>query len=558
MKSAHKTHQKRQKPQKKQAVPLHPENMNDTPSGEAALRDIVASLSDIIQEKEQSILSKNGIIDQKSVVIDALKDRVAVLEEYLRLERARSYGRSSEKHPGQGHLFDEAELEGCQDESENTPIDGPDTPEPKKKSSNGGRKPLSPNIPREQVRLTLTDEEKEGAIDTFFSVVKEELDIVPAKVRVVEYLQEKAVFKTTDENNITKRKIIVAQLPKHPLKGSIGSVGLLAYIIAAKYCDGLPLYRLENILKRYGGSITRTTMANWMIRLTAELQPLTNLMREHQLSHNYLQADETRMQVLKEPDKAVTSDKYMWVTLGGPPDKPAILFDYDPSRGKEVPMRLMQGFSGYLQTDGYAGYDAVCAAFNIIHLGCMDHLRRKFTDAQKAQPTTAPKGTLSKADMAVNKLKKLYAIERSIKDLSAEEKYEARQKRSVPALEDFKRWIDKHAHKIPSDSLTGKAIGYAINQWPKLIRYCDDGNLHISNIRAENAIRPFVIGRKNWLFADTPKGARASATLYSLIETAKANGVEPYEYFRVMLARLPYAESVEDIEALLPWNIDLK
>jgi Transposase and inactivated derivatives len=560
MKSPDKTQSKRQKPKKKQAVPLHPESMSDTPSGEAALREIIADQSAVIQEKEQSILSKNDIIDQKSVVIDSLKDRVAALEEYLRLERARSYGRSSEKHPGQGHLFDEVELEGSQDNAEEalTSDDEPGASEPKKKTGNGGRKPLSPSIPREQVHIKLSNEVKEGAIDTFFSVVKEELDIVPAKVRVIEYLQEKAVFSTTDQDNNTKRKIINAPLPKHPLQGSIGSVGLLAYIIVAKYCDGLPLYRLENILQRYGGSITRTTMANWMIRLSAELQPLTNLMREHQLSHNYLQADETRIQVLKEPDKAITSDKYMWVTLGGPPNQPAILFDYDPSRSKAVPLRLMEGFSGYLQTDGYAGYDAACVAYNITHLGCMDHLRRKFTDAQKAQPKKARKGALSKADIAINKLQKLYGIEQSIKHLSSGEKYDARQKRSVPALEDFKNWVDKNSPKIPSDSLTGKAFGYAINQWPKLIRYCDDGDLHISNIRAENAIRPFVIGRKNWLFADTPKGARASATLYSLVETAKANGIEPYEYFRVMLARLAYAGNVEDFEKLLPWNIDLK
>ena len=301
MKSAHKTQSKRQKPKKKQAVPLHPESMSDTPPGEAALRDIIADQSNVIQEKEQAIVSKNEIIDQKTVVIDALKGRVAALEEYLRLERARSYGRSSEKHPGQGHLFDEAELEGDRDDSEGALDDVPDTTEPKKKTGNGGRKPLSPKIPREQVHITLSDEAKEGAIDTFFSVVKEELDIVPAKVRVIEYLQEKAVFSTTDQDNITKRKIIAAPLPKHPLQGVIGSVGLLAYIIVAKYCDGLPLYRLENILQRYGGSITRTTMANWVIRLSVELQPLLNLMREHQLSHSYLQADETRIQVLKEP-----------------------------------------------------------------------------------------------------------------------------------------------------------------------------------------------------------------------------------------------------------------
>lgn len=552
MKNAKKTQLNSQKPKKKQAVPLHPESMESPPGNETELHKIIAEQSDIIQEKEQTILAKN-------TVIDSLKDRVAALEEYLRLERARSYGRSSEKHPGQGHLFDEVEEVDDQDGSETD--DEPNTEKPKKKTGNGGRKPLSPSIPREQVRLTLSDEAKEGSIDTFFTVVKEELDIVPAKVRVIEYLQEKAVFITTDDNNTSKRTIVAAPQPKHPLAGSIGSIGLLAYIIVAKYCDGLPLYRLENILQRYGGSITRTTMANWMMRLSEELQPLINLMREHQLSHQYIQADETRIQVLKEPDKAITSDKHMWVTLGGPPEQPAILFEYDPSRSKEVPLRLLDGFKGYLQTDGYSGYNAVCAKNDIIHLGCMDHLRRYFMDAKKSQPKTegkVNKDKISKADLAINKLKKLYAIEKSIKDLSADEKYQARKERSIPALNDFKNWVDKNAPKTPSDSLLGKAFGYALNQWSKIVRYCDDGNLHISNIRAENAIRPFVIGRKNWLFSDTPKGARASATLYSLVETAKANKVEPYEYLRAMLKRLPYAETAEDIEGLLPWNIEME
>ena len=552
MKNVKKTQRNSQKPKKKQAVPLHPESMEATLSGDAQLRETIAQQSGIIQEKEQTILAKN-------TVIDSLKDRVAALEEYLRLERARSYGRSSEKHPGQGHLFDEVEQANDQDDSEDAQSDDePNAEASKKKTGNGGRKPLSPSIPREQIRLTLSDEAKEGAINTFFSVVKEELDIVPAKVRVIEYLQEKAVFITTDDNNTSKRTIVTAPQPKHPLAGSIGSIGLLAYIIVAKYCDGLPLYRLENILQRYGGSITRTTMANWMMRLSDELQPLINLMREHQLSHQYIQADETRIQVLKEPDKAITSDKYMWITLGGPPRQPAILFEYDPSRSKEVPLRLLDGFKGYLQTDGYAGYHAACTENDIIHLGCMDHLRRKFMDAKKAEPKKTGKGKISKAGIAINKLKKLYAIEKSIKDLSADEKYDVRQKKSIPALNDFKNWVDKHAPKSPSDSLLGKAFGYALNQWSKIVRYCDDGNLHISNIRAENAIRPFVIGRKNWLFSDTPRGARASATLYSLVETAKANNLEPYEYLRAMLKRLPYAENAEDIEELLPWNIEME
>lgn len=490
-----------------------------------------------------------AIIDKKSEVIQAQQKRIAMLEEYLRLERAKRYGRSSEKHPGQAYLFNEAELEACDDEHDG---DGEETQEqtkPKKRKGNGGRKPLSKNIPREQVQLTLSEEEKAGAVDTFFTKVKEELDIVPAKVRVIEYLQEKAVFVEDD-----KRIIKEALLPKHPIQKAVASISLLAYIIVSKYCDGLPLYRLEKILERHGGSITRTTLANWMIRLSFQLQPLINLMREHQLAGDYIQADETRIQVLKEEGRSALSDKYMWVTLGGPPEKPAILFEYDPSRGQEVPLRLLEDFAGYLQVDGYGGYDAVCKKENITRLGCLDHARRYYVEAKKGMPVIKGNTKMTKASIALKKIGKLYKIEREIKTLTPEQRYRERQTRSVPLLEDFKVWVDETIVKVDKGSLTWKALNYTRNQWPHLIRYCEDGRLNISNIKAENAIRPFVIGRKAWLFSDTPKGAHASATYYSLVESAKANGLEPFEYLREILKRLPYTESVEAYEALLPWN----
>ena len=509
------------------------------------------SVSPDVVDFEKIILEQNFVIDKKTEVIKSQQKRIAILEENLRLNRANQFGRSSEKNSDQGEFFDEVETL-----AEETEDDQLSETTPSKKKSNAGRKGLSKNIPREQVYIDLTDEEKEGAIDVFYTTVKEELDITPAKVRVLEYLQQKAVFADTNEDGTTKRTIKAATMPKHPLNKAIGSISLLAYIIIAKFCDGLPLYRQENILSRYGGTITRTTMANWMIRLSLQLQPLINLMREHQLEYDYIQGDETTIAVLKEEGRSPTSKKYMWVTLGGPPDKPAILFEYDPSRGKEVPQRLFEGYTGYLQVDGYPGYDAVCLAQGITQLGCMDHLRRYYVNAQKAQPKKNKSGNVSKADVAIGKLRRLYKIEKEIKDLSVEERYRQRQKLSVPLLQDFKTWVDKNIGKVEKGSLTHKALVYSRNQWPKIIRYCDDGRLHMSNILAENAIRPFVIGRKNWLFADTSNGAKASATLYSLIESAKANGLEPYKYFCTVLKQIPYAENVEDFEKLLPWNIE--
>ena len=507
---------------------------------------------EIILEQQQIIDRKSEIIEKKSRVIEHHEARIQLLEEFLRLEKHKRFSHSSEKYPGQGEMFNEAELAHCESESE------PETIEPEPESSDEttpkkkpGRKGFSDQLPREQVFIDLTDEEKAGAIDTFYTKVKEELDIVPAKVRILEYMQEKAVF--IDEG---QRKIKAAELPKHPIGKAMASIGLLAYLIVAKYMDGLPLYRLEGILKRYGGNVTRTSMASWVIRLAVQCQPLIHVMREHQQRGSLIQMDETRIQVLKEKRYVATGNKYMWVTLGGPPNEPIVIFDYDPSRGHEVPLRLLDGYKGYLQSDGYAGYDAVSKKLKLTQVGCWDHCRRKFKDAQSAQPTKK-KGAakVTKADVALSKIAKLYLIERKIINLSAEQKYEQRQQKSIPILQDLKAWMDKNQGKSPKDSLISTAFVYMNNQWPKLIRYCEDGNLPISNILAENAIRPFVIGRKAWLFSDTPKGAHASGIFYSLIETAKANGIEPYAYLRHIFKALPYADSVEKIEALLPWRV---
>jgi len=493
-----------------------------------------SSLVELLAENHIFIEQQSDIIEKKSVVIAEQKQRIVILEEYLRLERARLYGKSSEKNPAQGEIFNEAEVEAEENVSAETNSDA-------LKKKGGGRKGLSKSLPREQLHINLSDEEKAGAIDTFYTVVKEELDIQPAVVRVIEHLQEKAVFVEGGK-----------RLPRHPLNQCIASVSLLAYIIVAKYCDALPLYRLEKILARYGGEISRTSMANWMIRLAEQLQPIVNLMREHQLQYDYINLDETRIQVLKEPDKSVNSDKWMWVSRGGPPDKSCVVFEYDPSRAKAVPLRLYDGFIGYCQVDGYAGYNAICQSNEVTRVGCWDHARRKFTDAKKAAANQKGKKDrqVAKYDIALSKIGKLYKIEREIKSLSQEEKY--------PVLQDLKVWLDANVEKIDKKSKTGEAIRYAINQWSTLTTYCNDGRLNISNIEVERAIRPFAQGRRAWLFADTPKGAKASAVLYSMIESAKTNDLEPYAYLLALLKRLPYAETVEEIEALLPWNVDLQ
>ncbi len=502
-----------------------------------------------LAEREQAIADHKRVIAQKDQSLKAKDKLVKLLEEELRLARQRRFGSSSEKLSFQGDFFDEAELEQALGDIEQQLAEaGEPPPKPPRKKRDG----FSEKLPRVRVDIALSDEEKAGASRTFFTKVKEELDIVPAKAQVIEYWQEKAVF----ENEGGEQHIQAASRQPHHLGKCIASVQLLSYILIAKYADALPLYRLEKILARYGGNISRTAMANWVIRLDDVFKPLINLLQEQQLSSDYLQADETRIQVLKEDGKVATSDKWMWLIRGGPPDRPAVLFHYDASRSEDVPSRLLDGFAGVLQSDGYAGYNQVCRDNPITRIGCWDHARRKFVEASKAAPQKNKGSRVSKADVAISKIRKLYAIENKIKDLEAEQKTVQRQALAQPVLDDLKAWLQSNAGKVPRDSLTAEAMTYTLNQWDYLVGYLTDGKLHISNALAENAIRPFAVGRRNWLFADTSRGAKASATVYSLIETAKANGLEPYDYLQHVLTHIAAADTVEKIEALLPWNIN--
>jgi transposase len=273
-------------------------------------------------------------------------------------------------------------------------------------------------------------------------------------------------------------------------------------------------------------------------------------------SGKIIQCDETPLQVLNEPDRPASSQSYMWVRRSGAPDHPIVLYDYAPSRAGSVAEKLLSGFSGYLQTDDYAGYHAVGRKDDISHVGCWAHARRKFIDAQKAATSKDKKtARIGKADVAINYIAKLYAIEKQAKDTSSEARRQLRQEKSVPILNALREWLDKTLHSTLPKGLLGTALGYLNKNWEKLIRYTEDGDVNIDNNLAENAIRPFVIGRKNWLFSATPRGAHASAAIYSLIETAKANGLEPYAYLREVFTKLPRISSDEELQALLPWNV---
>ena len=535
---------------------------------------ILAILAEKDADHERQLQDRDRVIRERDT-------RIKLLEEQLRLATIRKFAASSEKLPFQVNLFDETELEAALRELDEQLDDGTDEPTPQEADAQQRRRSrkrergFSAALRRERIELLLAEADKDGALRTFFTKIKEELSYIPPQLKVLEYWQEKAVFaaardvvasKSDDHDDADadakgNERIVAAPRPVHPLGKCFAHPSLLAYLITAKYADGLPLYRLEGILKREGHGVSRSVIANWIIRLEDVLKPLINLMREEQNAYCYLQADETRIQVLKEDGKTAQSQKWMWVTRGGPPDKPSVLFAYDPSRAGEVAERLLDGFTGTLQIDGYSGYAAVCERQGIRRIGCWDHARRKFVEASRAGPSGKSKGKskgkVAKADVALGHIRELYAIERKIADRSPQERYRARQALSVPKLEAFKAWLTKNQSRVLTGSLTRKAIDYAINQWEFLTGYCDDGHLHISNALAENAIRPFAVGRKAWLFADTTRGAHASATMYSLIETAKANDLEPRSYLLHVLERIGAADTVEQLEVLLPWNTDL-
>jgi transposase len=344
-------------------------------------------------------------------------------------------------------------------------------------------------------------------------------------------------------------------MPPRLLPGSIVSSELLAYIVTTKYVDGLPLYRIENIFKRKGIRIPRQTMSNWIVRTGSKISDLIQVMFEEIRSGPLIQMDETSVQVLKEEDRPATSKSYMWVTVGYPDNKKIILYHYYPTRSKKVPLSILNGYNGYLQTDGYSAYNDCEKELEIIHVGCLAHARRKFTEVLKS-------GNKSEnAEWIINEIKKIYVVENKLrgklnqKEITKEKFEKERKKQSGSVLNIIKQRLDKLVNEVPPSTLLGTAINYSLSQWSKIIKYLDKWFLTPDNNCVENAIRPFVIGRKNWLFCNTPTGAYASAGLYSLIETAKANGFEPYIYLYYLFNELPKIDNKKDLKQLLPTQL---
>ncbi|WP_373888628.1 IS66 family transposase [Massilia genomosp. 1] len=534
----------------------------------AVLPDDVNALKRLLQAQQDAMAAAQQAMQQameqalheaRQVAMREAHDYIIRMIEQSVLARHRMFGASSEQLACQGRLFDEAEVlaQSSTDEQDiaalpaTTPAAQPaaDAAQDKQPKARGKRAPLSEALKRVDIVHDVPEDERTCPCGTpmveIGQDVSEQLDIVPMQIRVLRHIRKRYGCPGSEHAPVT------AVLPAQPLPKSNASADFLAMLLTVKYVDGLPLARFENVLERHGAAVPRQTLARWASGAGRLLQPLHNLMRDALLDGAVIHMDETVVQVLKEAGRKASTQSYMWVQTGGPPGKPVVLYDYDASRGAQVPLRLLDGYRGYLMTDGYTGYAKLAHIEGVEHLVCFAHVRRRFVEAARVQP----KGKRGRAEDEIELIGKMYGIESEHADVTVEARTLARQRLSIPALEALKAWMDKTLPTVTPKSALGKALAYMHKYWNRLTRYTERGDLPIDNNRCENAIRPFVIGRKAWLFSDTPAGAHASAVIYSLVETAKANGLEPYTWLRRVMRSLPLATTVDEVEALLPWNL---
>lgn len=500
--------------------------------------------------------TKDAYIEHLENTIKDLQNQVSNLTEMVMFLRKEKFGPSSEKTPtqidGQLSLFNEAELEA------DTSIE-----EPIKKTVNGySRK--NPKTKREElikdlpVREILCESDPDdlycGQCNATLKplgkeVVREELEYIPAKLQIVRYVRmsyECPKCKHTDKPYIQK-----ALTPTSLMNHSLASPSSVAHVMYEKYVNSVPLYRQEKDWEQLGIGLSRTTMANWVIRCSQDyLTPIVNHLRTQLLSRDIVHCDETPVQVLKEEGKKPQTKSYMWLYRTGNDDKaPVILYDYQPSRNGDHAATFLKDFEGYVHSDGYSGYNKLTG---IIRCGCWAHLRRKFVEAIPGKKVAGT--VLTNAEIGRDYCNQLFEVERTLAELSTEERFCKRLELEKPILEAFWCWLETLT--VLKGSALGKAVTYAKNQKQYMENYLLDGRCSISNNAAENAIRPFTVGRKNWLFSDTPKGASASATVYSIIETAKANDLNVYAYLQYLLLYMPdtdWQNHPEQLDDLMPW-----
>lgn len=489
--------------------------------------------------------------------IESQKMRINNLMDILAKSQKAMFGRSSEKSRyvlgednNQLSLFNEAELETNNTAEEPTVETVVKAHARKPKRT---KEELAETLPVVEVVCDLSKQENQcdicGSELRYIGKehVRDEIEMIPAQVRVLRYVRYNYACKEC-EKETGDANIIKSPVPSPVMKRSLASPSAVAYTMYQKYVNHMPLNRQESDWKNQGVTLSRATLANWIIRSSHDwLEPLYGELKKSLLKEPVIHADETVVQVLKEDGKSPSSESRMWVYASGKSKSPSVLFEYQPTRSGQHAKRFLEGFNGFLQSDGYAGYNAVPG---VTHCGCLAHLRRKFEEA-------LPKGENhedSKSAIGLKYCNDLFNLEKEWVDLESEERYIKRLEQAKPVLDAFWSWIS--SLNVLQGSNLGKAVTYAINQKESLSAFLKDGRTEISNNRAENAIRPFVTGRKNWMFSDTKRGAVASATVFSIIETAKLNKLNPYMYLVHLFTQLPSLKELtsETLCPFLPWN----
>lgn len=519
----------------------------------------IIQLENRIKDLEKD--SKDAYIAQLEGTIDKLQKQIDNLTEMILLMRKQKFGSSSEKtefneNIEQINFFNEAEVEFSLTAEEPIIKDGTAYKLRKPKSR---RERIIKDLPVREVLCTAYDEDlfcencESDLKPMGKEIVREELEYIPAKLQVVRYIRmsyECPECKHTDNPYIFK-----AITPKSLMNHSLASPSSVANVMYQKYVNAMPLYRQEKDWERLGIELTRSTMANWVIRCSEDyLYPIIKYLKEEILERDIISCDESPLQVLKEDGKKPQSKSYMWLYRSSDDGPPIVLYDYQPSRNGDHAENYLKGFNGYLICDGFSGYNKLG---DVTRCGCWAHLRRKFIEAipSKKQEGAA----LTNAEIGRDYCNKLFSIEEELAGLSADDRYQKRLELEKPVLEAFWCWLKSLV--VLKGSALAKAVTYAINQKLYLENYLLDGRCPISNNAAENNIRPYALGRKNWLFAATPKGASASAAVYSLVETAKANNLNVYSYLEHLLLYMPnidYFNEPELLEDLMPWSKDVQ
>lgn len=482
-----------------------------------------------------------GIRDEEKIKF--LSSENTWLREQLEAIKRQQYGKKSERWESkeQGCLFNEAEVESQKEELEdeaNTKIQVPGH-----ERVRGHRKPLPENLPREVVKIELPIEEQVARDGTPLKVigweVSEKFKYEPAKMTVIQYQRAKYGVDSGDYEKTAP------PVPSIIAKG-IATPELLAAIAVGKYADGLPLYRMEEIFDRHGIELSRGTMARWMIQVATACAPVWGLLSDRLKASPYVACDETHTQVLKEKGRPAESKSWMWVRSTPYGKEKIVLFNYSPSRSGETARNLFADFKGYLQCDGLSSYDTLEKQPGITRIGCNMHARRRFESAK----VTGAKAGKSLGEKGLEFYGKLYDLEEKIKSEEPAERYRLRLEHTLPIWNEMKAWVDEWEPKVPVKSKIGMAFSYFKSEYEYLIGYLKDGRLEPDNGFTERTIRKFAIGRNNWLFSDSEEGAGASSVLYSLVITAKMNGVNPYKALVTLFTELPKAKTREEFGRL--------